>query len=242
VSRVFGTIARAVAKKVRTPPPPRRPVQAPQRRDTKRQRPAADRSRLVWLVAVLVLIAAAAIGSALYFALRGSGGTTTSAKNYNTLPGIRRTKPPWPVNISHLDENLASLGLDTTEGHVGLAFHIHAHLDVFVNGKKVQVPALIGINPAFLAELHTHLPNGVIHIESPHKGKHLTLGQFFGDWAVFLNSRCIGSECGLTWYVNGKRQTGNPAGLELKAHQEIAIVVGKPPKKIPSKYAFTAGE
>jgi hypothetical protein len=194
------------------------------------------------VVALLAVVAAAAIGSALYFALRGSGGTSTAnAPNYNTLPGIRRTKPPWPVDYSHQDENVAALGLDTTEGHLGLAFHIHAHLDIFVNGEKVTVPALIGINPAYFVELHTHNTDGVIHIESPHEGKRLTLGQFFGEWAVFVNSRCIGSECGLSWYVNGKRQSGNPAQLVLKAHQEIAIVVGKPPKKIPSKFAWAPG-
>jgi hypothetical protein len=42
--------------------------------------------------------------------------------------------------------------------------------------------------------------------------------------------------------VNGKQQTGNPAGLVLKSHQEIALVLGKPPKTIPSSYKFPAGE
>jgi hypothetical protein len=40
--------------------------------------------------------------------------------------------------------------------------------------------------------------------------------------------------------VNGKKQTGNPAKLVLTNHEEIAIVVGKPPKKIPSSYDFAA--
>jgi hypothetical protein len=240
---VFGTIARAVAKKVRTPPPPRRHVQAPQRRDTKRPKGAPERGsrRLLWFVAALALIAAAAIGSALYFALRSNGGTSSqSAPNYNTLPGIRRTKPPWPVDAAHLDENLARLGLDTTESHLGLALHVHDHLDIWVNGKKVTVPALIGIGPgySYLAELHTHYPDGMIHVESTDAGKHFILGQFFGEWEVFLNSNCIGSYCGLKWYVNGKRETGNPAHLPLKAHLEIAIVVGKPPRKIPATYAW----
>src|SRR5207244_11414578 len=53
----FGTIARALAKKVRTPPPPKRPVQAPQRRDPKKTRPADDRRRLWGIIAVLCVVA-----------------------------------------------------------------------------------------------------------------------------------------------------------------------------------------
>jgi len=58
---------------------------------------------------------------------------------------------------------------------------------------------------------------------------------------VYLDSHSIGGYSGLKWYVNGKQQTGNPADLVLKPHQEIAFVVGRPPAKIPSSYAFPAG-
>jgi hypothetical protein len=239
----LGTIARAVAKKVRTPAPPKRPVQAPQRRQTKRT-PARGGGRNLWpIIGVLALVAAAAIGAALYFALRsnGSGSTakTTTTANYNALPGIRRTKPPWPVEYTHLTDNLLALGLNTGISHQGLALHFHDHLDVFVHGKKVVVPALIGINDdAYLTELHTHLTDGIVHVESADAGKTFTLGQFFAEWPLFLNARCIGSECGLKWWVNGVRQAGNPADLELKPHQVIVIAAGKAPKKIRSTYAW----
>ena len=107
------------------------------------------------------------------------------------------------------------------------------------------VPRLIGINLGanYLTELHTHDTRGVIHVESPKANDQFTLGQFVAEWGVFLDSRCIGAYCnGLKWYVNGKPQTGNPADLVLKSHQEIAIVVGKPPTKIPSSYRFLGGE
>ncbi len=166
--------------------------------------------------------------------------------NYNTLPGIRKTKAPWPwpPEYATIADRLAPLGLQTLSQE-GVATHIHAHLDVFVNGKHVPVPALIGINPGanYLTELHTHDTRGVIHIESPKPNDELTLGQFVAEWGVFLNPRCIGAYCnGLKWYVDGKQQTGNPADLVLKSHQEIAIVVGKPPKKIPASYKFAGGE
>jgi hypothetical protein len=234
-----------VAKKVRTPPPPRR-VQAPQRRQTPKG------ARPPWLYAALGaavagLVAAGVIAFVLLRDDDGGGGggkTTTTATNYNTLPGIRKTKAPWPPEYEFLADRLLPLGLQTL-GTEGQATHIHAHLDIFVDGKRVTVPALIGINPGanYITELHTHDTRGVIHVESPKENDEFSLGQFVAEWGVFLDSKCIGAYCdGLKWYVDGKQQTGDPAGVILKSHQEIAIVVGKAPKKIPSSYKFAPQE
>src|SRR5256885_11001915 len=242
----MGTLARAVAKKVRTPPPPKR-VQAPQKRETRRA--AGVPTRSPWVYAGAGAAAAALIAGVViaFVTLHKSGGGTKAPANvaaYNKLPGVRRTKAPWPPEYQFLADRLLPLGLTTLPGHVGLVEHYHAHLDIFVNGKHITVPALVGINVGggYLTELHTHDTRGVVHIEAQ-KQETFNLGQFFAEWAVFLNSRCIGSYCnGLKWYVDGKQQTGDPAGLVLKAHQEIAIVVGKAPKSIPSSYKFLAGE
>lgn len=234
-----------MAKKVRTPPPPKR-VQAPQRRDTRRA--AGIPARPPWVYAAagaaVVGLVAAAILAFVLVRDNGGGTKTATATNYNTLPGIRKTKAPWPVDYEFLADRLAPLGLQTLSAE-GVATHIHAHLDIFVDGKRVTVPRLIGINPGanYLTELHTHDTRGVIHIESPKANDEFTLGQFVAEWGVFLNARCIGAYCdGLKWYVNGKQQSGNPAGLVLKSHEEVAIVVGKPPKNIPSSYKFAGGE
>jgi hypothetical protein len=239
---------RAVAKKVRTPPPPRR-VQAPQKRDPRKGPTAPQRSP--WLYAgggaiVAALIAAVIIGVVIKRDNGGGSGsptTLTTATNYNTLPGIRTTKAPWAPEYRFLADRLAPLDLTTLSGHNGLTEHFHAHFDIFVNGKKVKIPALVGINPGagYLTELHTHDDSGVIHIEAQ-KSRNFTVGQFFAEWAVRLNANSIGGYNGLKWYVDGKRQTGNPQTLILKPHQEIAFVVGKPPAKVPSSYAFPAGE
>ena len=192
---------------------------------------------------MVALLAAAIIG---VIVLRDDGGGTEAqpTTNYNTLPGIRRTKAPWPPEYEFLADRLLPLSLAplTSEGQ---ATHIHAHVDIFVDGKRVTVPPSIGINPGagWLTELHTHDARGVIHIESPEADDEFTLGQFFAEWGVFLNGRCVGAYCdGLKWYVNGEQQTGNPAGHVLESHDEIAIVVGKPPAKIPSSYKFASGE
>lgn len=160
------------------------------------------------------------------------------------MPGIRRTKAPWPPEYEFLADRLLSLGLNPLPQE-GVATHIHAHLDTFVNGKRPTVRALIGINPGanYLTELRTHDTRGVIHVESPEAGDEFTLGQFAAEWGVFLNRRCLGAYCnGLKWYVDGKPQVGNPAGLVLKSRQQLAIVVGKPPAAIPSSYKFSPGE
>jgi hypothetical protein len=235
-----------VAKKVRTPPPPRR-VQAPQRRETRRP-PGSGPQRSPWFYAaggalVAAAIAAAIVGIVVARGGDGSPATKTPAINYNALPGIRKTKAPWPPEYRYLADRLAPLGLTTLGGHSGLVLHFHAHIDIFVDGKKVKVPASVGINPGagYLTELHTHDATGVVHIEAQ-KSRDFTVGQFFAEWAVYLDSRSIGGYSGLKWYLNGKLQTGNPSTLIFKPHQEIAFVVGKSPAKIPASYVFQPGQ
>jgi hypothetical protein len=51
---------------------------------------------------------------------------------------------PWPVPANPLRLAVAA-GLKP-ERHETLIHHVHSHLDVFVNGKPIRVPAGIGIN------------------------------------------------------------------------------------------------
>ena len=105
-----------MAKKVRTPAPPR--VQAPQRRETRRA--AGVPTRPPWFYGALgagavAIVAAIVIGVIL---LRdnssGSGNkTTTTAAGYNALPGVRKTKAPWPPEYEFLADRLLPLGLNT---------------------------------------------------------------------------------------------------------------------------------
>jgi hypothetical protein len=194
--------------------------------------------------AVAAVIAAGVIGFLLVRDNDGGGGGTTASATYNSLPGIRKTNAPWPPDYEFLADRLAPLDLTTLGGHQGLAMHFHAHVDIFVNGKRVAIPKWVGINPGagYLTELHTHDATGVIHIEAQ-KARDFTLGQFMAEWGVFFSPNCIGASCGgIKWYVNGKQQTGNPQDLKFESHQEIALVVGKPPAKIPSSYKFSPGE
>ena len=250
-----------MAKKVRTPPPPRK-VQAPKvRTDGSRKKPPAgraaptrslkDRLNLPLVgAAVAIVVAGVLIG---VFTTRGSSGPKqvklgVPVTNMKALPGILLTKPPWPANNgTKLKTRLETLGIPEL-GQEQLAFHIHQHLDIYVDGKHFPLPALVGISTKerFFADLHTHDTSGVIHVESAQQYDY-TLGQFFGVWGVRLSKGCIGGLCAtaskpLKFYVQGKPFVGDPTRIVLQSHEEIAVVYGAPPSKIPSHYSFPAGE
>jgi hypothetical protein len=180
------------------------------------------------------------------FVLTRGDGSSAAPKvpEQGRLIGLQVGPAPWNPGLDTLPDRVAPLGLHelTTEGQV---LHIHQHLDIFVNGKRQPVPATVGIfDGQFLTELHTHDASGIIHVESP-VAKRFDLGQFFGVWGVRLTGDCVGGYCRQvtpwTVYVNGRAYAGDPRALVLRAHQEIAFVIGTPPKKIPTKYNFAPG-
>jgi hypothetical protein len=148
-----------------------------------------------------------------------------------------------------------------------LLHHVHAHLDVFVDGQQITVPAGIGIdisNPGVkqfadggqiayggiegcdrpcISPLHTHDVTGILHTESATDVEN-TLGQFFTEWAQRLDATCVSSYCRpavkIEVYIDGELYSGNPADIGLSNHREIAIVIGTPPAQIPATADFSA--
>jgi hypothetical protein len=124
-------------------------------------------------------------------ALVASGCSSSSKTSSAPTTGATGTSAVvWPAPHDPMARaRAAGLVPETAES---LEFHVHAHLDVFVNGQKVTVPAGIGIditNPgvhtfpniagatgyggivvpcdrACISPLHTHDVSGVIHTES----------------------------------------------------------------------------
>jgi hypothetical protein len=166
--------------------------------------------------------------------------------------------PPNPMQLTR------KAGL-TPETHEFVFLHVHSHLDVFVKGKKIRVPAGIGINindPAVrryslpdgtigyggisppcakpcISPLHTHFDDGILHTEAK-KNEFNRLGQFFTEWNVRLTGNCVASFCKpktkIAVYLDGTKYTGDPRAIELKDRREIAIVIGPKPSHIPSKF------
>jgi hypothetical protein len=130
--------------------------------------------RLLLVAGVAVLAVLAGLSSEL---------GRSSSSGSGALPGELAGPAPWPRNAGRLEQRLTALGVPAP-GFEGTALHTHQHLDLFVDGKRVVVPAGIGIDPAgrFISPLHTHDTSGVIHVESP-TVRPFTLGELFGVWA-----------------------------------------------------------
>lgn len=194
-------------------------------------------------------VALVAIAAGLFLVLDRSHGSSTQTAVPANLPGRLDAPAPWPRNGSLLAARLAALGLPAL-GFEGTALHIHEHLDVFVDGRRVTVPAGVGIDPAgtFISPLHTHDTSGVIHVESP-TVRPFTLGEFFGVWGVPLSARRLGGYVAghgraLRAYVNGRRVEGDPGRIVLEPHQELVLAFGTPrqlSRPVPASYAFPSG-
>ena len=166
----------------------------------------------------------------------------------------RTTRAPWGLPAYALSR-IEYAGLTPLLGR--LVRHDHVHLDILVNGRKVTVPAGVGLAepvdggpcPAGSTEgdcvtrhiyaaavanspLHTHSSSGLIHVEPDRPGTY-TLGQFFDEWGVRLDSSCVGGYCAgdgkeLRAYVDGRRVEGDPRRIVLGNRQEIALIYGGP--------------
>jgi hypothetical protein len=241
-----------MAKKARTPAPPRK-VQAPQRREQSRApgRPGVSEERqrrILYAIAGSGLIALAIVLGVI-FATRsskpgppGKVNTQVAIPNLARLPGALTGPPPWTANTRKLPQRATILGIPVNQPET---VHYHAHLDIFDSGQQVTVPADIGLTQTVGTVLHTHDPSGIIHIEGAEPYPY-TLGHFFGVWGVALSKSCVGGLCAkpgtpLQFLVNGHPFHGDPTRLIMESHQEIAVVYGTPPPKIPSSYGFPAG-
>jgi hypothetical protein len=221
----------------------------------KAQAAREERRRKLMARGGIALVVLAVIGGIVSIGLANSGGGNkeklTGALPSVTATGAKSAPTAWtaPTDVE-AKANLAGLSILPSET---LDRHDHAHLDVWVDGKKVDLPAYIGIaggaNATGFSSLHTHDATGVIHIESP-KGQRFLLGQVFDEWNVFLSSSQIGNLTStggktLTVYLNGKKVTTDPNNIELLAHQEIAIVYGTAAENakvtVPSTYKWTNG-
>jgi hypothetical protein len=179
-------------------------------------------------------------------------------------------QPSWPAPSQPMSLS-ADAGLTPTDREF-LTTHTHAHLDVFVDGTRIVVPGGIGIDVGApgvreektsdgtaveyvvdrcdspcLSPLHTHLPDGILHTESKLPDQEpYTLGQFFTEWGLALDEKCVGEFCrdktSIAIYLDGVKHEGDPNDIKLTSHLEIAIVIGKPPATIPDSHSFLPAE
>jgi hypothetical protein len=168
-----------------------------------------------------------------------------------TTPGYEGIPIPIGPKLATLATAATGETVDDVQCQAGeqLVSHVHTHLTIFVDGEARVIPYGIGVPGAEAVQtpkgafvetgscfywLHTHQEDGVIHVESPSTSLSFTLGQFFAEWGIPLNSKQVGPATGkLTVFFSapGKKvgiYKGNPADLPLGGHYQIQIDVGTP--------------
>ena len=130
---------------------------------------------------------------------------------------------------------------------LGVPYHHHVHLSIFINGQQLAVPMGVGMfqpgggksgyiyHQTCLYFLHTHDRTGILHMES----RTLTtfvLGTFFKLWGEPLSSNQIAEFTGpVSVYVNGTLDTVDTVNnVALNPGDDITLVIGQPPDWIPA--------
>jgi hypothetical protein len=159
-----------------------------------------------------------------------------------------RGAPPWPApGPAQIAAGVRSAGLplQSTPGEV---VRYAVHLDVIVGGRRVAVPAGIGVDSRdhLIAALYTWDTSGIVHVTSDSDQSVFTLGQFFDEWQVALTSSHLGGlrtsgANPLAVYVDGSRVAGQPGSVVLTPHLEITVAYRPGSAPIPARYAFPAG-
>jgi hypothetical protein len=180
------------------------------------------------------------------------GGLLAGIHIFGTIQNQRRTAAALAVD-----------GVDCQNSEA-LAYHIHAHLSLFQDGKPVTLPANIGIpvgstfpSGQCFYWIHVHDTTGVVHIESP-TTKTYTLGQMLDIWdrTAQLDAQGGGSTQVDSSFVTALR-AANPndvhvyvgdklmsdyASIPLTAHELITIEIGGPLQPPTTAYTFPNGE
>ncbi len=160
------------------------------------------------------------------FAAFGSGGGNSVTPGSTDNPGIGDT--------SNGGQGQDVDGIKCESGEQ-LAFHVHAHLFILLDGKAQTVSSQIGIPggplfPKCIYWLHTHDTSGIIHIEAP-SSRTFNLGQFFDIWGQPLNRSDVATHPvpsgGLTVFVNGVQFPDDPRNIELTAHTQVVLELGQ---------------
>lgn len=209
---------------------------APPRKNRTAAPPRAWIRRRPWLTAGVLLAIAVAVGLWL-------------AEGRSPSPSAL-VLAPAPDYAGH--QAIDNVQCENTER---VAYHIHQHLAIFVNGQPRGLPEGIGIaaprqiqnttNGPFVVGgacfywLHVHDRTGVIHVESPSEQAY-TLGTFFDVWQQPLSASQVGPASGpVIAYVNGQRYQGDPRQIPLTAHAVIQLDAGQDVP--PASYTFAPG-
>jgi hypothetical protein len=204
---------------------------------------ASRRRRARRLIALLASVAGAASVLAVTVSTSSSPSSASTrpvSATADATAGLRSTPAPWPAEYTFLAQRLAGLALPAQSDS---AYHIHAFLSVFINGRQIAIPTNLGIDPplSLLSPIHTHDGTGIIHIEAS-RPYPFTLGQLFTIWGVGFSDSQIGAhrDAGarhLAVFANG-RPIRDPVHYVMRRHDSIVVGYGTP-SSFPHRIAVT---
>lgn len=96
------------------------------------------------------------------------------------LGGLFVFTTPSPVSETQTTRTNREIAT-TCDKEMAQGYHIHPTLEIIVNGENIPIPPNVGVQATCMTALHTHSPDGLIHVESPEK-RDFTLADFFAVW------------------------------------------------------------
>jgi hypothetical protein len=218
--------------------PPTRQAVRQDRRQEERQRRLEEQRRAVRrkriLIGSLVGAAVVLVAAAILFAYNANAHQSTAQGQSTSSEQV--VNPAYPP--------VDGIYCDTLEQ---TAYHIHAHLTIWIDGSPVQIPQGIGIasDQSCFYWLHTHTSDGVVHIEFPSHGSP-TLGNFLDIWGQEFSQlgyhNELASTAGWKVYVDGKQVNSNFNQLVLQEHMVITIAYNSPHITPDTSFNWPAGE
>lgn len=192
------------------------------RREAERQRTVQKKRLIIGSIVAVALLLVGVLGYVIY------NNATHPSKNSGASSGA--VDPRYPT--------IDNVACDRQEQ---LAFHIHAHVSIFINGQAATIPAGLGIGgdasqPSCFYWMHTHSADGLIHMEGP--GQFTPkLGDFLDIWGQSFPSMQYRPELdqkgGDRWqvYVDGKLVSGDFHNIVLQAHTLVTLAYNSPDAK-----------
>ncbi len=214
--------------------PPRQSSSARRAAATRAKQRAAMRRSLATIGIPLALVL---IGAAVFIS-RVAPRTHAAATPTTAIP---TTAASSTIASSSASAFVAGAPIDgvqcgATEGQIQ---HVHQHFDVVINRQDFTPPASVGIfaertsspNTPCLYWVHTHTPDGVIHVESPANDT-VVLGAFLDIWSVSPVDRTLLDRIRANppdrVIVDGKPYTGDYRAIPLRSHTLITFEYGSP--------------
>jgi hypothetical protein len=159
-------------------------------------------------------------------------------------PGPRYRPPPFGDAVAHA-RAVGRFGCSRATPRRFLV-----HVETFVNGRVVLMPAGIGIAPpqvrrgAFVVRgrceypLRTREPTGLVEVAA---GTRATLGDLFAIWGKPLSRRRVLSFRGpVAAYLGSRRWGGDPRDIPLRPHAVVTLEIGRYVRP-HAEYAFPPG-